>query len=111
MGSDVHVLLAASRRSDLQKAVQLLLLLLRYQSSRASGVPHPILVSRLSLLHHKRSPAVSLLQSQQLRARSSTTLGEKSRLCDYWKRHTHGEWQQKQQHRQRKQQEQQQQQE
>jgi hypothetical protein len=52
---DVPAHLSASRRSSLSTTVQPLLLCLRhYRSSRASGVQHPILVSRPSLLHRKR---------------------------------------------------------
>jgi hypothetical protein len=88
--------------SNIIPAVQLQLssretLLLTQPSRHASVALHPILVSRPSQLQCKRSSAVSMLQSQDLQARSSTARDETNKSCGYWMRHMHDAWQQKQQ--------------
>jgi len=93
--------LAASCNSRHPRVKQLLSLLLRHhRSSRASGVQHPIQVSRPSQQHRPYSHGASLLLHQQLQAGSSTTRDERSRSCDYWTKHMQGEWQQKMRQRQ-----------
>ena len=94
--------LAASRGSSYPRTKQLLPLLLLllscfHQSRHASAVQHQTLVSLPSQLHRKRSPTVSMLQNQHLRARNSTTRDERSKSCDCWMRHMHDAWQQKKQ--------------